>query len=325
MSDQPIFILGIAQRSGTNYLHDLLALHPDCATREPRTAEDYLLRDSDKLCEYARSLAQFWEAHWQIRGQEPAILEALGSGLRSLISAAASGKRVLTKTPCVYNIAHFPRLFPGAPLLIIVRDGRAVAESAHRSFQQPYEYSARMWAYGAKLIKSFVESQGTPAGAPHLLLRYEDVVQNVRGEMARVLDCLRLDAARYDFQAAENLPVRGSSVYRGARRDLHWDPVPKTEAFNPLNRFEHWSRAMHSRFNWMAGEELKYFGYSPDLGQGGRIDRVLNRCREVRYALAWRADEIWHRIAGGWETLFRSPRRLPGIAAEKAAISRGAD
>ena len=30
LTEEPIFILGISQRSGTNFVSDLLALHPDC-------------------------------------------------------------------------------------------------------------------------------------------------------------------------------------------------------------------------------------------------------------------------------------------------------
>ena len=45
---QPIFIFGIMQRSGTNYLWDMLRLHPDVAIRMP-IVEDHLLQRSHQL------------------------------------------------------------------------------------------------------------------------------------------------------------------------------------------------------------------------------------------------------------------------------------
>jgi hypothetical protein len=301
MTRLPIFILGIAQRSGTNYLHDLLALHPDCAMRKPPTLEDYLLRHSDHLLAYAGSLSPFWEEHWKFGGQEAALLQALGDGLASFLAAAAPGKRVLTKTPSVYNIDHLPKLFPHAHLLILVRDGRAVAESTYRSFQRSYEYTARMWAYGAKLIRSFLEAREAYQPRKHLLVRYEDLVRDTRGEMRKILDFLELDADAYDFDAAENIPVRGSSVHRGSTEKLHWDPVQKTENFKPLNRFAHWSQGMHNRFNWIAGKELEYFGYSLEPDGGGWLARLLNRGRDARFKLAALAGHY------GWPRKSKKP------------------
>lgn len=292
----PIFILGIAQRSGTNYLHDLVALHPDCATRNPPTLEDYLLRDAEHLLAYARSLAPFWSAHWQFHDQEPAILAALGRGLMSFIAAAAPGKRVITKTPCVENLEHFPKLFPDVPLLILVRDGRAVAESAFRSFQRPYEHSTRMWAYGAKLIRAFQEAHVGPGGAKHLVIRYEDLVQNVRGEMRKVLELLDLDTEVYDFDAAENLPVRGSSVHRGESKKLHWEPVQKTENFRPLQRFANWSKVQHNRFNWIAGKEMSYFGYTLEPDCCGWVHSFINRAYDARHKFYLVSRDAWGRL-----------------------------
>ena len=61
--DEPIFILGISQRSGTNFLSDLLALHPDCdATLIP---EDFFVAHADLLIKFANSLDRIWQ-HWKI-------------------------------------------------------------------------------------------------------------------------------------------------------------------------------------------------------------------------------------------------------------------
>ena len=51
----PIFILGISQRSGTNFLFDLLCLHPDCGAPSIKW-EDFLVDKSDLLVRYVSSV-----------------------------------------------------------------------------------------------------------------------------------------------------------------------------------------------------------------------------------------------------------------------------
>jgi hypothetical protein len=80
--------------------------------------------------------------------------------------------------------------------------------------------------------------------------------------MHRILAFLRLDAARYDFDAAEALPVRGSSMLKTAGSELHWKPVAKTADFNPLKRADNWTPAMHRRFYRRAGHLQQLLGYS---------------------------------------------------------------
>ena len=58
----PIFILGIMQRSGTNFLKDVVDLHPDCAFPGPPLVEDYLAQNADWLINYAKSVAKDWNA-----------------------------------------------------------------------------------------------------------------------------------------------------------------------------------------------------------------------------------------------------------------------
>lgn len=51
----PIFILGILMRTGTNFLYDLVRLHLDCDVPTP-VPEDYLVHCADLLAEYVGSL-----------------------------------------------------------------------------------------------------------------------------------------------------------------------------------------------------------------------------------------------------------------------------
>ena len=54
----PIFILGITPRSGTNFLQDILCLHPDCGAGPVR--EDFLLHYADFIQNYISNLSHTW-------------------------------------------------------------------------------------------------------------------------------------------------------------------------------------------------------------------------------------------------------------------------
>jgi hypothetical protein len=149
---RPIFILGLMQRTGTVFLSDLLALHPDCALPAPLW-EDFLLAQADELIRYADVLIAGWGTNLSLPpDQIPDPLPALGSGLVSMLSGMAGGKRLITKTPSVRNLEFFFRLFPTAHLVILVRDGRAVVESAVRSWGLSYGLTMRRWAGAARKV-----------------------------------------------------------------------------------------------------------------------------------------------------------------------------
>jgi hypothetical protein len=259
-STDPIFILGISQRSGTNFLFDLLCLHPDCAA--PATNwEDFLVAKSDLLVEYVNSVYSGWRRRGTSQEVEDLLYEHLGNGLISVLSSRVKEKRLVTKTPSVRNLNYFFKLFPRAYLLLLVRDGRAVVESRVKTFGEKYETAMRIWADGANDIVRFNQS-ADGSSSKYLIVRYEDLYNNLDAELRRIFVFLGLEADRYDFNAAVNMPVRGSSVFHGqGEKGVHWKPVAKTSAFAPLSRWSHWNRSVHERFNWIAGEQQTRLGY----------------------------------------------------------------
>jgi len=193
-------------------------------------------------------------------------LQCIGDGLIEFLTSRIRARRLVTKMPGVRNLEYFFALFPHARLLLLVRDGRAVVESAVKSSgAKPsittYESAMRSWARGAETILRFDQAKKN-SDFKYLIVRYEDLWGDVQGELHRIFDFLGLDVATYDFNAATSLPVRGSSVFRGHEEDkVHWRPVEKTMDFNPMLRWNHWSHVLHERFNWIAGEYLGPFGY----------------------------------------------------------------
>ena len=93
-----------------------------------------------------------------------------------------------------------------------------------------------------------------------MIVRYEDLHTQTEAEMRKILSFLCLDVSKYDFQTALNLPVVGSSTFKRPAGKVQWIPVMKTEEFDPLARASDWTRAMHERFNWIAGINWNNWG-----------------------------------------------------------------
>jgi hypothetical protein len=288
----PIFILGIAARSGTNYLHDLIRMHPDCDSGSAVLEEDNLVSNAHLLAKYVDGVSRWWKHHWspeELQWERDLLMQQLGQGLIAFLSSQLkrrkqiSGRdgtnghslRLVTKTPTVRNLGLFFRLFPSSQLLVLVRDGRSVVESSVRTFDRPYGHAAKEWAHSARIIQDHCKDHPQKQ---FLLVRYEDLYSNPESELRRIFDYLHLDADAYDYVAAANLPVRGSSTLRGqasshsapwVANGIHWEPVEKPKNFNPMERWTNWNRAKHERFNWLAGECLVPFGYAKKTYRGG--------------------------------------------------------
>jgi hypothetical protein len=258
-STQPIFILGVKQRSGTNFLLDLIQLHPDCEA--PELGEDFLTHHADLLVRYAATVSRAWAKWVKDEKMEELLCQCLGDGLISFLALRTGQKRIITKTPSVRNVEHFFKFFPRAYLLLLVRDGRSVVESTVKSFDLNFEMIVRTWAEAAETALRFLEANKS-SDLKLLLVKYEDLCDNTLEELHKIFDFVGLDSEKYDFNRAINLPVRGSSEF--GRKDgekIKWEPVEKNQDFNPLLRWSHWDRSSHERFNWIAGKYLRQFGY----------------------------------------------------------------
>src|SRR5215468_10758289 len=118
---QPIFILGIAPRSGTHFLANLLCLHPDCT--KSAIPEDALLSESALLDRYSRALEKRWaqQGGMDHDGLSDLLIENLGRGLINFLQEARTrvlddtarrfgssrtglNRRIVTKTPDVAGL-----------------------------------------------------------------------------------------------------------------------------------------------------------------------------------------------------------------------------
>ncbi len=254
----PIFILGISQRSGTVFLYDLISQHPDCTTH-PTVWEDFFVNYLDILNNYTDAVSKRWK--WREGKVEESLKVTLckyfGDGIINFLSSEnSSGKRLLTKTPSIHNLHLFSKFFPNAYLLILIRDGRAVVESRVKTFNETYETAMYKWATAAKEIVDF-DKNFKRGSSRYLIIKYEDILNNIEGEIKKILSFLNLDIEKYDVARAMNLPVRGSSTFKGKQDSIHWKPVEKTADFDPLKRWGNWSRNLHEMFNYLGGGVFK--------------------------------------------------------------------
>lgn len=273
MSEAPrnlVMVLGLQQRAGTNFLHDLLALHP-CAAAHGGLAEDFTLHHSGHLEAYLRGLWGRWEHDLQRTGgidPRPALWAELGGVMERFLRAPEPWTRQtptvgrtwrITKTPSVEHLGHVRLLFPEVPVLLLVREGRAMVESLHQSFGWSYEESMWAWREGARRILAF---QRTRPGRVWRV-RYEDLVTALEPTLREVFAFLDWPANDYDFDAARALPVKGSSELRAREGRLHWEPRPAGENFQPLQRGADWPEARRQRLHHLAAAELTALGYDP--------------------------------------------------------------
>ena len=291
----PIFIHGILGRSGTNFLWNLLLLHPDCSRAREPVNEDLFLEQSDHLVRFVESVRASWDPIWGTFAQDlpERLCEGLGEGLVAFLWSDREG-RLVSKSPTVTHLDRFFTFFPWARLLVLVRDGRSVVQSAMDTFGWDFDRACRAWADGARAIHRFQQSSSDRSDRWRMV-RYEDLIDNMEGELRGIFEFLRLDATRYDFAAARNLPVRGSSAF-GRRGDaVHWDAVPKDQSFAPKERWRSWSPARLERFHWLAGTQLAQFGYTGATDRLSTGDRVSHTLRDWRWHAVRKARRVLSR------------------------------
>lgn len=260
-SDDAIFILSPLPRSGTNFLWDLLRLHDDVAAGRSPIWEDYLVKNSHHLLRFAAAARASWDPVWGSTADAgPELMKSLGDALIQFMTVDPQ-RRLVTKSPTLDNLEFFFDVFPDAHLLLLVRDGRDVVDSGITTFGWDLVQAARAWAAGVDRLVQFTNRSDIPREQCSLV-RYEDLHQQRGAEMQRLLRALRLDQSRYNFDAMHDIPVRGSSTYRGADSGaVHWNPVAAGPAFNPIRRWESWDAHSHAVFRAAAGSQLAQLGY----------------------------------------------------------------
>lgn len=188
---QAVFVVG-APRSGTTWLQQLLALHPDVATAG----------EMHVICEGVATLFANHEGNdpysglsgWVTRPELATLARALIDGImvRLRDTSRPTATRVLDKTPDhVPYAALLAELYPDASFVHIIRDGRAAAASAQRlwSWNEGYREHGRT---AARWRDAVLDCRRHLSGLRYVEVRYEDLVRDTAGQLRRVLAAVGL-------------------------------------------------------------------------------------------------------------------------------------
>jgi protein-tyrosine sulfotransferase len=261
----PFLIFGVMPRSGTNYVRDILAAHPDVWADPGRLYEFPLLHAARGAAAQMDELIAYFPPNAEVVGRYDGLAMLAGGWLRELQSEAGD-RHILLKSPHVQNLTLAPLIFPGAKILLCMRDGRDVIDSTLRTFsrrtisRKTFSQLAWEWRHAAEAIQAF--DKGGRFWTPDMLVvRYEDLVTDHGPTLDRMLDHLGLDPSGFDRRRSAELPVRGSS--RSSLVDAaRWQPQSRTDDFKPIGRWTSWSAGRKARFERIAGDVLERAGYA---------------------------------------------------------------
>ena len=263
-----IFVHGVLPRSGTNFLADALALHPQVHAHPGRLWEFPLLYVAPGAEALQREFLSMFGRNAEVMGRFD-LLAYLASGWLVALQKEAGPQRLLLKSPHVQNLPLFRHIFPYDILLLCLRDGRDVIQSSLQTFgrwhlrSKGFSELAREWRYATEAILAF-EPGGGHAHANTKVVRYEELVEHTESVVRDALLHARLDPQAFDFDALRRLPVRGSSSL-ASEGDQRWAPHDKPKDFQPVGRWRvAWSSREKRRFKAIAGTTLIRAGYVKD-------------------------------------------------------------
>ena len=96
MKKLPVFIVGLGRRSGTNYLYELLTLHPDCV-KSKHDGEDFIMIGADKLEGYYQKVFSYWSPNWH--NSRERFRQCIEDGIVNYLDPGERGKFVVCVDP----------------------------------------------------------------------------------------------------------------------------------------------------------------------------------------------------------------------------------
>jgi len=292
--DAPLFLISPLQRSGTNFLaRVLIAVDGTRAVPVP-FAEGRFLDNAallEEYCDRTLALHRVWIEGFGGNANSPddyreAMLGGLGEGLLDFVRKTSGRKRPLLKSPIPGRIDLLFSLFSSSRLIIQFRDGRDTVESYLRTWPGPGQGSTRRalsamahivrrgsmpkshrrkviekWVTGVRRILDFMEENRDEQGKRFMVVRYEDLLRDQRGEVERIAAFLGRGTDEIRWDQLGEIPLMGSSSNRGADGRHKWGPLEKPPDFAPVGRWSGWSKQEKDLFRRIAGSELIELGY----------------------------------------------------------------
>jgi hypothetical protein len=226
----PIFIVG-APRSGTTWLHQLLATHPDVATG----GEAHLFCEGVGALfdNHAGDDAHMGLSTWLTRPELVALVRELADGVFATMRDAVrpGATRILDKTPNhVPYSARLAEVYPDATFIHIIRDARDSVSSQH-DLWSAWDSTYDAWDAAARAWRAAVEdAREHLAALRYHEVRYEDLVREPEARFAEILEAAGLEHdSEFVSQAVAfcraPINVRASDSRVAVRKWADMDPI----------------------------------------------------------------------------------------------------
>lgn len=203
------FLLVGAGRSGTSLLTALLDQHSQLAVGFEVGSIAYLrgreLEDEPQRL-FAQRTGAFVDACLQAAAASDAAL--WGNKVTTEQLAGLNKHNLYHVPPLNILQAFFNEALAGVRVIYLLRDGRACIQSKLSRTQQSLEQACESWRYAVEVYE-FLQSRPDT-----LFLRFEKLVANPEGELARVLDFLGLDFEPSIVSAKSTMHPGMPSAYR---------------------------------------------------------------------------------------------------------------
>lgn len=273
----PIFIRGLAPRCGTNYLGSILSCHHEVSAYPKSFWEFPPFRSHKLLNAYLLEIEQSPHVEGFVANE---FVEYIGNAFLSYFDSGDAFP--LFKEPSVIGMQEMFAMFPLARVPIIVRDGRDIVTSqlksgftlprvhlAHPSTCQrllpggDFRILVKQLARSAHALLAFLAyARKSSVSCSFFVIKYEDLVLKPSHVIPSLLDFIGLSHSGFDWALFEALPVRGSSFHKDSNNQMNFSTgVPRTKEFQPIHRYDQWSKAMLSYYDRMVGASMSELGY----------------------------------------------------------------
>jgi len=241
----PVFLVGFP-RSGTTLAEQALSAHPGLVSSDERGYIEHVYQRALELIDHAPADAFVRALDGLTDAQLRELREHYWSVVRADMGAKLTGKRLVDKNPLdILDAALIARVFPEAPMIVMLRDPRDACVSA---LFQPFALNSgtvrmlRVEDVGAyyRTVMEFWLAVKRLAPVNALEVRYEDLVGDLEGTARAMLGHIGVGwddrVLRFDEQAARRAvgsasfeqvtePVHGRSVGKWRRYEGRIGPV----------------------------------------------------------------------------------------------------
>ena len=204
-SDRPVFVLGMP-RSGTSLVEQILASHPHVFGGGEMT----------HLWEITRQLpsGRYPESVWELSGTQ--LDDCTQRYLEKINTLSVTARRITDKLPHNFlHIGFIDMLFPGARIIHCVRDPRDTCFSIYtKKFNLAHLYARDLAALGHyyRHYERLMQHWQNVTSIPMLLVRYEELVNDLAGNARAIIDFCGLDwdKACLDFHRSRRVVLTPS-------------------------------------------------------------------------------------------------------------------